>query len=1011
MTKTKSSGKPLRSTDVFEDSFARLNPEQRLAVDTIEGPVMVIAGPGTGKTQTIALRVANILRRTQMRPSNVLCLTFSVAGAVSMRERLRSLIGPDAYGVTVSTIHGFCQSIIDQHPQLFEEVSARNQISDMEKFRELNVIIDRLMPGASLINPRDPYGKDADILSRISQVKQEGKTIEQLKEALAAFDAEMSHKSKLGTKAHAKNLLAVKKFADFVEIFSRYQQMLLETGRYDYDDMIAFVLSALRTEDWLLAGLQERFQYVLVDEFQDTNGSQWAVIDQLTQTERAQQEPNLFVVGDDDQAIYRFQGANVQNMMKFRQRFPHCPVITLRTSYRSTQRILDAARSLIERNEERLTRQIPDIQKVLTSASADPGTEPVMLFSPSDVAEPWMIAQFVEEELAAGTAPDEIAILTRSNQEMDAYFDVLRAKNIPVVMFGKRDLFNHPLVKQAFTIIDSLTSLRHDGALADAISCECFGCHPADLSRLFLAARSGETSLEQVLTTVADDPKEPFVKPDTIIAARDTLFSLSQHAGSRTVLDTVEHVLRDCHLLPDAARGNPLDLGAIEAFFQYVKSRCSEHPSYEFKRFLSDIRFYADPQYGQVRLAYTLPHLTENGVQLMTAHQSKGREFEVVILANFKDGHWDKKRTHSLVSVPEDLLYGWGKEQKAFEQSQDERRLAFVAMTRAKRRLVFSCPMELSVGDKTKAVAPSAFFAEAGALPEVHGELKDPASASLLTRQPLLRLDRELTAYLKDRLTSFMLSATALNRFLKDPQEFLAVDLLGQPEAFDESSLRRLAYGNAVHWALRKWGAAKQTGAVFDAADLLREFEWHIEHRSILTDKQRKDIIYLGKENLPVFFDERLGQHEGVVYAIEREYKVRMGEIPLKGRIDRIDVPNASSAAAVVIDYKARAPMSESVIRGGLESGEISRSEEGNYFRQLAFYALLLESGDPMLKPQAFAIEFLGDGEEKPLRREFVVSSQECETLRELIGEVWEKILALDFTPLTQDSPDHGDRG
>ena len=257
----------------FASAYALLNQAQKQAVDTIEGPVMVIAGPGTGKTQTVSMRVANILKKTQMRPGNILCLTFSVSGATAMRDRLRELIGPDAYGVTVSTIHAFAQSIIDAHPQVFADWSVREQITDIDRYRELNAIIDGLTGKTELINPKDPYGKDGDLLARISQVKREGKTLTDLYVAADRYDTEMQGKSKPTTKVHKQNLSRARKFRDFVEIFRQYTEMLDRTGRYDYDDMILHVLRALKEEDWLLLGLQERYQYILVDEAQDLNGA------------------------------------------------------------------------------------------------------------------------------------------------------------------------------------------------------------------------------------------------------------------------------------------------------------------------------------------------------------------------------------------------------------------------------------------------------------------------------------------------------------------------------------------------------------------------------------------------------------------------------------------------------------------------------------------------------------------------------------------------------------------
>ncbi len=252
----------------FEERFGQLNAEQRKAVEAIEGPVMVVAGPGTGKTEVVALRVANILQKTQMRPGNILCLTFSESGATAMRERLRHLIGSDAYGVAIHTIHGFSNSLIGRYPQTFDAWFARSHIGDIERYRLLNTIIDQLLPHLDLVDRRSPYERTKDILDRIAQVKREGKSIDDLRAAEKEYENVMEHQSKEGTKAHEKNLLAARKFSDFIKVFERYQKSLEERSLYDYEDMILHVLHALRDDEQLLITLQEQYQYVLVDEFQ-----------------------------------------------------------------------------------------------------------------------------------------------------------------------------------------------------------------------------------------------------------------------------------------------------------------------------------------------------------------------------------------------------------------------------------------------------------------------------------------------------------------------------------------------------------------------------------------------------------------------------------------------------------------------------------------------------------------------------------------------------------------------
>lgn len=983
---------------MFTSEYARLNPEQKLAVDTIEGPVMVVAGPGTGKTQVLAVRVANILKKTHARPSNILCLTFSSAGTTAMRERLRTLIGGDAYAVTVNTIHGFCDAIIQRNSAVFSDWSAKKSLSDLEKYKLMQKILDEVSGSSALINPKNPYDRIPDILGRISECKREGKTFKDLQKAADEYDEVMAGKSKAGTKIDKKNRLQAKKFREFTELFRAYQDALEEMGAYDYEDMILVVLKALAEEDWLLASLQERYQYILVDEAQDLNGAQWKVIETLTTYETLPHEPNFFLVGDDDQAIYRFQGANLIHMLAFQGRFPKAPVIVLTANYRSTQPILDAAGRLIAHNEERLIGKIPGLKKDLKAYTKEKGMEPTLLRPPSDTAEPWLIADLCAERIKKGTAPEEIAVLVQTNKELRPIYDVLRARGVPVVMDGKADLLAHPVVRQAITILESLETDRDDPFL-HALSCECFGCHPADIARVIAVAREGKRKVKDTLLEL-ESSSLSLTDKKALIKARDVLLDLRQKRESRTVLDTVDHVLHDSGISDSAASLDPLDLAVVEAFFHYVKDRCLDRPSLSLQEFLHDLGFYADPELGQIRLTYQIPHLVTSGVQLLTAHHSKGLEFHTVLLSGFREGHWDQRRTPQKLSMPEDILFGWESEQKSFEKHQDERRIAYVAMTRAKRELFMLCPKEFSVGERAKTVSPSAFFAEAGPLPEKDAELKDPERSSLLLLNPPRDLDDELKAYLNERIKKFALSPSSLTAFLADPVEFRRIYLLGQPEHLTEQSLRTLAYGSAVHWALKEWAAAMQQKKAFDEAKFLEAFEWNLRNRNALTAKQQDDLLSQAKQSLPVYFEAHLSGFKPFIHAVEHDYRAMLGDIPLKGKIDRIDRASDTSADAIVIDYKTGAPKAPGAIRGGLEPGVVSRTEDGANFRQLVFYALLLDSAEPLLVPQSFVLEYIGERGDEPIRREFKILDAEKDDLKKLIREVWGKILALDFTGL-----------
>ncbi len=973
----------------FSAEYKRLNSEQKLAVDTVEGPLMVVAGPGTGKTQVLAMRVANILKKTHAKPANILCLTYSTSGATAMRERLRSLIGPDAYGVTVSTIHGFSNDIIQSNPIVFDDWSTLEQISDIERYRTVKKCIDAMLPDLVLVNKKNPYLRIRDILGRFSQLKREGKTDpEDLRNIALEHEASLSVKSREGTKAHTLNLLRGRKFKELIELFLRYQDSLRSSGRYDYDDMILTVIEALKENDWLLSGLQERYQYILVDEFQDTNGAQYDLIELLTKPRTPEDKPNLFVVGDDDQAIYRFQGANLQNILKFHKRFQAAPIVVLKTSYRCSQSILDAAGKLISVNTERLVGKIEGLRKDLVSPSKSAGTKPCLLFTPSDATESWMIADIIEERMKEGIEPQKIAVLTQTNKELRPIYDTLRARAIPVQFSGKLDLLQHPLVHKAIVLFQAGFSPEDSGKMSDAMSLPFFGCKEIDLALIYEKKQRNESLYSFLLQFNAAGRENPLVLHDlnAVIHARDTILHIHQSLSCSTIVETFECILKHTGILPNNPHDiDPIDFSAVQTFFDAIKYRAYEQPSFSARGFADDLNYYLEPEYGDLRMTYELPHLTDAGVALMTAHKSKGLEFDVVILPNFREKHWDHRIKPAGVSMPEDLLFGWQSEQKKFEADQDERRVAFVAITRARCELIFTCPKQQTRGDIRQSVSPSSFFAEAGELNESERELKNPEAAATLLFDPIRDSEEEFKTFLRKRIETYKLSVTALNHFLEDPVLFLRSDLLQVPQSKQSS----LVYGNAVHDALKQWGFSMQKGQPLTKAQFLLAFESFLQERELLMEAEKQRLLKLGEESLPRYFHEHLESLRPYIAHIEHPVSTHLGDIPITGKLDRIDRLSPDSSTVRVIDFKTGRPKSESEIL-----------KEGDYFRQLVFYALLLEHGMPHLEPKEFILEFVGEGEHEPVSRVFQITEAQKRDLAAVIQKVWAKILALDFTPI-----------
>ena len=341
----------------FDKEYKRLNKAQRQAVDTIEGPVMVVAGPGTGKTQILTLRIANILRETQADAENILALTFTESGVSSMRKRLAELIGSDAYRINITTFHAFANDIIKQYPEYFPHIIGSESITDVDQI----TIIQDIIEGVSLefLKPfGDVFLYVKDIIRAIKELKREGVSPEEftsvVTEELTQFELiddlyhqKGAHKGKMKGK-YVTYKKQIDKNKELSHVYTLYQEKLHTTKQYDFEDMIVEVLRTLEREEDLLRILQEQYQYVLVDEHQDTNNAQNKILELLL---NFHPQPNIFVVGDEKQAIYRFQGASLQNFYYFTYLYKEAVIINLSENYRSTQRVLDSAHSVIPKEE------------------------------------------------------------------------------------------------------------------------------------------------------------------------------------------------------------------------------------------------------------------------------------------------------------------------------------------------------------------------------------------------------------------------------------------------------------------------------------------------------------------------------------------------------------------------------------------------------------------------------------------------------------------------------------
>src|ERR1700742_3054256 len=356
----------------FNQALALLNPEQLAAVNQMDGPVLVVAGPGTGKTQILAARIGKILTDTDARPNEILCLTYTDAGAVAMRKRLFEFIGPDAYRINIYTFHAFCNEIIQENLEYFGKLNLE-PLSDLESAMLFRELIDDFPNDHVLKRFTGEVYYDVPRLRELfSTMKKEDWNKDFINTAINEYLADIHLREgffykranatkgiKIGDPHHdkiEKARDAMAKLLGAVSEYENFDKKMKDRSRYDYDDMIMWVLKAFRENEEMLRRYQERYQYILVDEFQDTSGSQNELLKFLL---NYWDTPNVFVVGDDDQSIFKFQGANMKNILDFAADYSNAlKIVVLKHNYRSNQHILDISRVLIENNRERLTQQL-----------------------------------------------------------------------------------------------------------------------------------------------------------------------------------------------------------------------------------------------------------------------------------------------------------------------------------------------------------------------------------------------------------------------------------------------------------------------------------------------------------------------------------------------------------------------------------------------------------------------------------------------------------------------------
>jgi DNA helicase-2/ATP-dependent DNA helicase PcrA len=1078
----------------FDERYAKLNVRQKEAVDAIDGPVLVIAGPGSGKTELLGLRAANILRLTDTDPGQILCLTFTDAAAHNMRERLAGLIGKDAYKVAIHTFHSFGSEIINRHGEYFYQGADYAPIDDISKTEIIEKVIKELKWHSRLksYHPAQGYTYLGEIKSRIDDIKKGGLTPEEFEMLiienknfedkvdpliskifsgrisaaiipelegilteinkikipkrkfelpnypsekdvltdslqLALRFAEETEETKSKTKpitrwksqflkknSEGKWLLAshfkIKDLLDLAEVYKRYQEEIHSKGFYDFSDMILDTVGELGRNQELRYELQEKFLYVMVDEYQDTSGVQMELLDAILNKEINEGRPNILAVGDDDQSIYKFQGANIRNVNEFLAKFRDVKKIVLVENYRSTQEILDYSKSVIERAEDRLTRRDPEIVKDLFAANKEVKSGKLTQKEFGSKIEQYIYITEEIKKIRERRPGEEIAVISRKHSDLEDLSAVFNYHNIPVLYERSRDILEEKHIKEIITICRFVNSLNQnhreeaDEYLPEILSYEFLDVDRIDIWKIScLSLRQNRYWLE-VMLEYNDKTKSiaQFLIALGAEAKNEVMEKILDYITGVKKLDGFDYGsnFRDYYFSNDNFNSDRLRyliyLFDLQTLFRKLREFRSRDTLY-----IKDLVEFIDLHAMHKMAIYESEKLStgKSAVNLLTAHKAKGLEFDTVFIINCNENTWIRIRNNNKLSFPPNISLTPEK-----DNIDDRIRLFFVAVTRAKSNLYLT---NYEFEDDKKNPERLRFLDQDLKTEEIESVDRE----EIKTEEELINFREELRHYevnnadekelLRSILEDYKLSPTHLNNFIDitkgGPALFLEHNLLRFPESRTAAS----CYGTAVHNCFTETHELlKERGNMPGREEFCRIFESNLRAQK-LGARDFREKLEKGNEELGFYYENssQLFNIDDIFALSFKHENVMIGDCPVTGEIDRVSCFDDPENVLRVFDYKTGKPFSK------WDSGEdYLRIKSHKYRYQLIFYKILIENSRSYnkFKVGSGVIDFVTAKDGRLVKLELDIAKEDVEKLKALIKAVYTKIINLDFPEINK---------
>ncbi len=918
--------------------LADLTARQRRAVTHGDGPLLVVAGAGTGKTTVITRRIAWLIAERRAKPSEILALTFTDRAATEMTERVDQLVPYGFTDTVISTFHAWGDRLLREHA-LEAGLSDRSTVLSRPEqvifLREhlFELPLDRYRPLG------DPTRFLHALVTLISRARDEDASPADYRAsagALAALASESPEDAALAESAGQQ--------AELAGLYEAYERLMRRSDRLDFGDQVGMALRLLREHPAVLAAEGGRYRYILVDEFQDTNHAQFELVRLLAGSPAA----NVTVVGDDDQSIYRFRGAALSNILGFRAAYPTAASVVLTDNFRSRQPILDAAYRLIRHNDPDRLEFREGLDKRLVARSrfaprlADRQIELLAYDTGSDEADG--VAERIAESVRAGRRGGDHAVLVRTNRDADGIVRALNMAQLPWRFVGTAGLYRTNEVRPLISFLRAVNDPDDSISCYDLATSELFGLEARDVTAALNAATRRRTSLEAALRQAADGGSGGHFGRRSMEVVRRLLATLDQHRSmsvERTTGELLYHFLSASgwlgRLAAEARQSGEERLANVARFFEIVRRQSA---------LLRDDRLpFLVAQLDTLLEVGDDPSTADNGpdegdaVHVLTYHRAKGLEFPVVHMVGLVDDRFPTRSRGDQLPLPADLVRDPMPE--GDHHLSEERRLFYVGMTRAREELFLSWARDY--GGRT-ARRLSQFVLEALDLtPATPVEAVRPSMAERIARhgrrpQPSLANDRPS---LGDQPLS--LSYGQVNDYLECPTKYY----YGHVVRIPTPASHQLVYGRALHAAVQAFHRRQMAGREMSVEELHGEFDAAWESAGFLTREHEEARRAGGREALTRFWSEQQADPARPA-AVEQEFAVTLGRDRVRGRYDRVDVE--LDGRVVVTDYKS------SDVRDPATAHRRSRES-----LQLGIYALAYEAQHGRA-PDELALHFLESG-------------------------------------------------